>query len=95
LTRKLRESPNVVTSDPENPAASTEERTTSVGDLDDRAAEELDALVQRLAVMARGVDREKHEAERDERHGADGGGLPVLDEIELGVVKNAQHGMAL
>jgi hypothetical protein len=36
------------------------------------------------------VEHERH-AKQDERGRADDRGLPVLDEIVFGVVKNAQH----
>src|SRR6185503_1388102 len=52
---------------------------------------ELDTVVQRAAVPFL-VHDEEREAEHDERDRRNDGGLPVLDEVVLGVVKNAQHG---
>ena len=49
-----------------------------------RAAGELDAVVHT-------ADREHAEADDDKGDRRDGGVLPVLDEVVLGIVKNAQH----
>jgi hypothetical protein len=54
-------------------------------ELHQRAARELDAVVDPAG------DRERSEAERDERDRGDGGVTPPLDEVEGRVVEDAQH----
>jgi len=83
--------PNCWISAPWKPAASIVlRRSPTLGlrelGLHERAAGELDAPIQ--AVM----HAEEDQPRGDERHGDADGDAPRLDEVVLGVVKDAQHG---